>query len=194
VDTWDAQAPGPLDLAGLWGRYPAGRTPFKHPPVIVPDDGRPVLELATASEAMRIGRPVKLDLTETPWLVWDWKPLALPEGGDVRNPKRNDQTGRVAVMFAGFKGLLYVWDTTAPVGTEVASDPLEMFQRVLIVVRTGRAGLGQWHRERRDVRADYRRLFEEDPPAVKLIGLEAHSNDTQSHTAMRFGALRFEAR
>jgi Protein of unknown function (DUF3047) len=194
VDDWDAYPPGPLDLAASWRRYPPEVTPFKRPPAIVRDGGRPVLELATADEAMRIGRKLSIDPTKTPWLIWEWKPLVLPKGGDVRDLKRNDQVGRVMVVFEGMKGIQYVWDTTAPVGTEARPDELELFQRVLIVVRSGPGELGRWFRERRDVSADYRRVFGEPPPPIKLIGVESHSNDTSTATSMRFGALRFEPR
>jgi hypothetical protein len=192
VDSWDAHPPGPLDLSGGWRRYPAERTPFKHPPAIVQDDGRAVLQMMTHGEAMRIGRTLNVDLRKTPWLVWEWKPLLLPEGGDVRDPKRNDQAGRVMIAFEGLKGILYVWDTTAPVGTEARPDELELFQRVLIVVRSGPGGLGQWSRERRNVSDDYRRLFDEEPPPIKLVGIESHSNDTSTRTTIRFRDLRFE--
>ena len=192
VDSWDAHPPGPLDLSGGWRRYPSERTPFKHRPAIVQDDGRAVLQMMTHGEAMRIGRTLNVDLKKTPWLVWEWKPLLLPEGGDVRDPKRNDQAGRVMIAFEGLKGILYVWDTTAPVGTEARPDELELFQRVLIVVRSGPGGLGRWWRERRNVSDDYRRLFDEEPPPIKLVGIESHSNDTNTRTTIRFRDLRFE--
>jgi hypothetical protein len=194
VDDWDVQPPGPLDLARGWQRYPPATTPFTHPPAIVLDGGRHVLERATAAEAMRVGRAMAVDLRHTPWLTWEWKPLALPDRGDVRDARRNDQAGRVMVVFEGLRGLLYVWDTTAPVGTEVAPDGLELFQRALVVVRSGPAGTGRWWRERRNVRDDYRRLFEEEPPRIKLVGFESHSNDTRTRSAMRFGRLSFEVR
>jgi hypothetical protein len=194
VDNWDAYPVGRLDLSAAWRRYPTEPTPFKHPPAIVQDDGRHVLQLTTEREPMRIGRTLKIDLKDTPWLVWEWKPLVLPKGGDVRNLKRNDQAGRVMVVFEGMKGLLYIWDTTAPVGTETQPDELELFQRVLIVVRSGPGGLGQWFRERRNVAEDYRRLFDEQPPPIKLVGVESHSNDTRTRTSVRFRDLRFEPR
>ena len=194
VDNWDAYPVGPLDRSAEWRRYPPESTPFKQSPAIVMDDGRPALQLATGGEAMRVGRALKIDTEKTPWLVWEWKPLVLPDGGDVRRPRRNDQAGRVMVVFEGMKGILYVWDTTAPVGTEAGPDELELFQRVLIVVRSGSQGLGQWSRERRNVHADYRRLFGEAPRPIKLVGVESHSNDTNSRTRMLFRTLRFEAR
>ena len=194
VDNWDAYPPGPLDLSAEWRRYPPERTAFTQPPAVVQDDGRRVLQLATSGEAMRVGRTLEIDLKETPWLVWEWKVLVLPEGGDVRNPRRNDQAGRVMIAFEGLKGLQYVWDTTAPAGTEARPDELSLFQRVLIVVRSGSREAGRWFRERRNVYEDYRRLFEAEPPPIKLVGVESHSNDTKTRTSVRFGQLHFDAR
>jgi DUF3047 family protein len=194
LDNWHAYPLGSLDLSAEWRRYPSERSPFREPPAIVQDDGRRVLQLVTAGEAMRVGRSLKIDLRRTPWLVWAWKALTLPEGGDVRDPKRNDQAGRVMVVFSGMKGIQYIWDTTAPVGTEAQPDELELFQRVLIVVRSGSGEIGRWARESRNVYDDYRRLFGEAPPPVKLVGVESHSNDTNTRTRVRFGDLYFEAR
>ena len=87
-----------------------------------------------------------------------------------------------------------VADTTAPVGTEARPDEFELFQRVLLVVRSGPHDVGRWFRERRNVYEDYRRLFDERPPPVKLIGVETHSNDTNTRTAIRFGRLHFDAK
>jgi hypothetical protein len=143
---------------------------------------------------MRIGRTVKVEPRETPWLTWEWKVVALPVGGDVRDPRRNDQAGRIMVMFDGMKGLLYVWDTTAPVGAESRSDGFELFKRALIVVRSGPQNLGQWDRQRRNVYADYRRIFDGEPRTIKWIGLESHSNDTHTRTEVLFRAVRFDAR
>jgi hypothetical protein len=195
VDDWHTYSAGPLDLSRAWSPYPRSEgAHFTHPPAIVLDQGRPVLRLATAGEPMRIGRTVDVDVKQTPWLVWEWSALALPDGGDVRDPRRNDQAGRVMVAFGRTRMLLYVWDTTAPVGTEVGPDPLDLFQRVLVVVRSGSQGIGQWHREQRDVAADYRRFWDDEPHSVKWIGLESHSNDTGTKSDVLFGALGFDAR
>jgi hypothetical protein len=98
------------------------------------------------------------------------------------------------VVFEGMRGLQYVWDTTAPVGTEARPDEFSLFQRVLIVVRSGPREIGRWFRERRNVYEDYRRLFDETPPPLKLVGVESHSNDTNTRTSVRFGELHFDAR
>ncbi|OGK86241.1 MAG: hypothetical protein A2W08_04875 [Candidatus Rokubacteria bacterium RBG_16_73_20] len=195
VDDWESRQAGPLDLGGAWRTYPFYERPaFKQPPAIVVDDGRHALRLTTDNESARLGRALKVDLRRTPRLVWEWKPLVLPEGGDVRDRRRNDQAARVMVVFEGMKGIAYVWDTTAPVGAETQPDLFEIFQRVLIVVRSGPAGVGRWHRQTRDVAEDYRRVFGDEPRPTNFVGLEAHSNDTRSRSAALFGAVYFEPR
>jgi hypothetical protein len=194
LDNWDSYPEGRLDLTGTWRSYPTAEQPFKQPPAIVRDGERRALLLKTDDEPLRIGRSVKIDPRETPWLTWEWKVMVLPAGGDVRDRRRNDQAGRVMVMFDGMRGLLYVWDTTAPVGVESRSDGFEIFKRALIVVRSGAQDLGQWDRQRRNVHADYRRIFDAEPRTIKWIGLESHSNDTHTRTEVLFGAVRFDAR
>jgi hypothetical protein len=194
LDNWDSYPEGRLALTGTWRSYPTGEQPFKHAPTIVRDGERKAVLLKTDDEPMRIGRTVKVEPRETPWLTWEWKVMVLPAGGDVRDPRRNDQAGRVMVMFDGMRGLLYVWDTTAPVGVESRSDGFEIFKRALIVVRSGSQSLGQWDRQRRNVHADYRRIFDAEPRTIKWIGLESHSNDTHTRTEVLFGGVRFDAR
>ena len=193
VDNWNTLATGPVDLS-VWRVYPFTQSPkFKEAPAIVMEDGRRALRMRTEGEAMRIGRAVKVDVKATPWLTWEWKALDLPTQGDVRDAKRNDQAARIMLMFEGMKGILYVWDTVSPVGTEMRPEEFDIFERVLIVVRSGPNG-GQWMRERRDVLADYQRIFGEAPRPIKWVGFEAHSNDTHSRSAALFGTVTFEPR
>jgi hypothetical protein len=195
VDDWQALPTGPLEIGKTWRTYPFyERASFRQPPAIVVDDGRHALRLTTEGEAARIGRPLKVDVRQTPWLVWEWKALTLPEGADVRDHRRNDQAARVMVVFEGMKAVAYIWDTSAPAGADVLPDELEMFQRLFVVVRSGPAGAGQWHRDRRNVRDDYVRAFGGEPRPTNWIGFESHSNDTRTRSAALFGSASFEPR
>jgi hypothetical protein len=193
IDTWDTSAIGPLSLSLEWQPYPrSASAPLKSPLAIVVDGGRRALRMKTDHESVKIWREVRVGVNQTPRLVWEWKALALPDGGDVRTPTRNDQAARIMVLFEGWKAILYVWDTMAPVGTEVRPEEFALVDRALVVVRSGPAELGQWRAERRDVRADYLRLFGAQPKSVKGIGLEGHSDDTESQSEVLFGMIRFE--
>ncbi len=195
VDDWEETGEGPLAMTGHWSFYPsAARRTFKTPPAVVVDGGRKVLQLKTDHESVGMWGALAVDVSATPRLVWQWKPLILPEGGDVRRALKNDQAGRVMLLFDGWKAIVYVWDTTAPVGTEVRPDALGPVDRVLVVIRSGRSGLREWHRETRDVYLDYMRIFGEKPGRLKWVGLESHSDDVEGESAVLFGDVQFEKR
>jgi Protein of unknown function (DUF3047) len=193
VDTWETAPDGPLDLTRDWQLNPyAPSMTFRYPPAIVRDGTQRALRLRTERETMSLWRMVKADLQRTPRLVWEWKALRLPAGGDVRQPRRNDQAARVMVLFEGMNAIVYVWDTQAPIGTEVRPDEFAAVNRALIVVRSGADGLGHWQQEQRDVRADHRRIFGDEPRPVKLMSVESHSDDVAGESEALFGAIRFE--
>ena len=192
IDTWVTHT-GILDLSRDWQRYPGSSPgPLKTPPIVIIEQGRSVLRLETDHESVAIWRPVQIDSAAARRLAWEWRVLKLPEGGDVRVPTRNDQAARVMVLFEGMKAIIYVWDTTAPVGTVVRPETFEPLDRVLMVIRSGRSLAGHWLRERREVYQDYRRQFGETPRRVKAVGLESHSDDVADHSTVEFGAIGFE--
>jgi hypothetical protein len=194
VDTWD-QNVGPLDLSGRWQPYPGSSTgKVKAPPAVGRDEGRSVLRLETDHESVAIWRQLEIDPAAMRYLVWEWKVMRLPVGGDVRVPTRNDQAARVMVLFEGMKAIVYLWDTSAPVGTVIHPDTFALVVLVFVVVKSGSGGVGRWHRERRDVYEDYRRLFGERPRHVRSLGLESHSDDVASRSAVVFGPIGFYRR
>src|SRR5262249_45822964 len=101
---------------------------------------------------------------------------------------------RIALFFRGMKALVYIWDTTAPVGETARPELFEPMDRVLLVVRSGASSLGQWHHEERNVYRDYRRVFEEEPRRISWLGLESHSDDVGSESEVLFGTIQFRAR
>ena len=66
-----------------------------------------------------------------------------------------------------FATLMYVWDSRADVDTVVLNRRSDRVRK--IVLESGPAHLGQWRSYERDMRADFRRAFGEDPGA--LIGV-----------------------
>ncbi len=93
---------------------------------------------------MAVGRSLHLDVATTRTLMWEWKPLVLPVGGDVREhaAKRNDQAARVvlwfdASLFTERRAIGYIWDSSAPVGTIIRQSSGAV-ERALVVVGRGR--------------------------------------------------------
>ncbi len=201
VDNWaDYPVGAPVVTAtSQWKIYSSMKV-FKYPPTVVLDGDRRTVRLKTDHETMAIGRLIHLDVATTRTLKWEWKPLALPVGGDVREhaAQRNDQAARIvlwfdASLFNERRAIGYIWDSSAPVGTIVRqSSPAG--ERVLVVVRSGPSGLGAWHRETRNVYQDFRDIFRDEPTQLLVVTLESHSDDVQSEGAVLFGRVRFQPR
>ena len=88
----------------------------------------------------------------------------------------------------------YVWDSHLPAGTAIDS----AFTRRLryLVLESGTGRLNQWVSERRDLGADYARLFGAESPAVPpIIGIAvgADADNTKSHSIAYVSDLVLEA-
>jgi hypothetical protein len=140
----------------------------------------------------------QFDPADYPVLEWSWKGVTLPTGGDVRKSSllpfadnRNDQALQLLVTFDGGNVISYVWDSTAPVETEVKeSNPFVNIMSV--VVESGEKHLGEWRSYRRNVKDDYRRLHKGELRPIKAIAVQTNSNHTASKAEGFFGPIEFK--
>lgn len=164
---------------------------------IVVDEGRKALHMKSDDDSSTINKKLrqKIDLQRTPILQWQWKVVELPTSGDSRRADKLDQAAQIYVSWPRFPRAFrsriigYVWDTTAPVGTQIRSPKSHMV--TYIVVRSGDAELGKWITEQRNVREDYKRIFGEEPFDPGYISLSIDSNDTHSRAEAFIGAILF---
>ena len=61
--------------------------------------------------------------------------------------------------------LMYVWSSSAPVGTVIPNPHTKRVQ--MIVVSSGASGVGKWQTLKRNVAEDYKRAFNEEPGLLK---------------------------
>lgn len=124
-------------------------------------------------------------------LEWEWSASVLPELADMRESDRNDQVMQVLVQLdtSTKRVMSYVWDTSAPVGTKGSeSYAMGLYKVKVLCVQSGSEGLAEWHKLRRDLRADYKELFgSDDFPGV--AGIRIQSNSQYTHTVAS-GAIR----
>ncbi|MFA6636316.1 MAG: DUF3047 domain-containing protein [Candidatus Omnitrophota bacterium] len=62
-----------------------------------------------------------VNLKETPVMRWRWRALSLPDGGDGRDPEKDDQAIGIYVGDGSLfnnKSVSYRWDTKTPVSSE----------------------------------------------------------------------------
>jgi len=160
-----------------------------------------VVEARANGSASGLLRKLDAPAGERPLLAWRWKVERLIERGDVTRQEGDDYPARIYVTFRyaperlslaqrirytalrvlygeypPHAGLNYIWDAKAPVGAIV---PNPFTDRVrMIVVESGSARLGRWIAYERDIVADYRRAFGEDPPPISGVALMTDTDNT----------------
>jgi hypothetical protein len=154
-----------------------------------------ILEMRSERSSFGLQRKVTLDVARYHVMSWRWRADVLPEGGDFRAARTNDEAAQIYVAFSPTRAIGYVWDSSAPEGAVGDSRAAPPFMRVkVIVLRSGDRERGTWALERRDLRADYERLFGEAMPAVSKLGLRLwiNSQHTASGAACALADFRFE--
>ncbi len=171
-----------------------------HPQVAVKDDERGARKGVLWIEADRasyfLARDDQgFDPGQFPILEWSWEGIKLPTGGDVRKSSllpwadnRNDQALQLLVRFKNGNVISYMWDSTAPVGTEVKEN--NPFANIMsVVVESGEGRLGQWLSYERNIKKDYRRLFNDEAPVVSGIAVQTNANHTRSQSEGYFDSI-----
>lgn len=156
-----------------------------------------ILSLRSSRSSFGVQRKVELELGLRPILSWRWRADELPRGGDFRRARTNDQAAQLYVAFSPTRAIGYIWDSSAPEGaTGKAAVAPPFLDLRIVVLRSGEREAGLWRAERRDLAEDYLRLFGEEMPAVRAVGIRLwiNSQHTESAAASAFADLAFEAR
>jgi hypothetical protein len=197
-----AMPPPPWHVAGL----PNQTKPFTRFS-LVDLDGRRALRVEAAESYGNLVHPLQLTRPAL-HLVWHWRVETLIEAADLRTKEGDDTALKVCVSFdlplenipfverqllriarstttdpLPGATVCYVWDSQLPVGTEIEN----AFTRRMryIVLQSGAARLHQWTAERRDVAADFMKLFGAEskqlPPIIGVaVGADADNTHTRS--------------
>jgi Protein of unknown function (DUF3047) len=86
--------------------------------------------------------------------------------------------------------LAYTW-TATPVADGTILPSLR-YQSLRYIQLRGRAEVGQWERERRDLVADYRRVFGRAPPALRYVAVFNDNDQTGEPASAEFGPIDWD--
>jgi len=159
-------------------------------------DGNDVLHMKSEKNSFGLYKKAPIDLKQFPILTWRWKVTQLPEGGDVRSRKTDDQAAQVYVVFPRFPAAInsrmvgYIWENLTPKGLEVQSQKSSNTR--YIVLQSGPELLGTWQTERRNVYDDYIKLFGKEPSEAGGVTLMIDSDDTKTSAESFFDRIQFE--
>lgn len=212
---------GALTLAELfpgWEERPVlGKRWKPFEPVVI--DGQAGLAVQTDASLSLLRRRWSPALAQPADLRFSWWVRELVEGADLSDSQASDAPAQVALAFDGdrsvlstrfammseltqlvtgdplpYASLVYVWtsDKQHPVGS-VINDPRTDRIRYL-VVEQGSSNLRKWVHHTRDVQADYRQVFQEEPGPILGVALMSDADNTRGHTRAVFGPVTLEPR
>jgi hypothetical protein len=164
---------------------------------VVADGQGHVLQAVSRGTASGLVRKVDFDPNQYPVLTWRWKIAGTIPLGDERTRAGDDYAARVYVIFPHWffpktRSLNYIWANRLPAGEFLPN--AYTGNAVMIAVQSGPGSAGQWQSERRDIVADFRRAFGEDPPRVGAVAVMTDTDNTGLTATGWFDDLVFRAR
>ncbi len=213
VGHFSAQAPSdtiPTDWTEIrFGQNEAG-TDYN----LARKDSAVVVQARSENGSSALIKHPRIDLDEYPILEWRWRAESLPSDADIAADTTDDAAARLYVTFdyedlgvvdraklmllrrfgyekAPSRALNYVWTTRRDRGTVQASAYTD--QIMMMSVRSGADKKGEWVRERRNVRADYRQVFGGEPPPVNGVALMTDTDNTAGTAAALYGDIVFRS-
>jgi hypothetical protein len=154
-----------------------------------------VLRASTDGNASGLFKEVSVDLIKTPWINWSWKIENTFSDNNERSKEGDDYAARVYIVVSGgaffwnTKALNYVWASHEPKNSSwpnAYTGNAKMF-----AVRSGDIELGQWLKEKRNAREDFKKLFGEDITKIDVIAVMVDGDNTGQSATSYFGDIYF---
>jgi len=178
-------------------------------------EGRRTVRADADRSASLWRKPVALHADQLGEIQFSWWVEALIPQASLAEAERSDAPARIVLTFGGdnsrlslrnrlmydlaaslsgeeppYATLMYVWETSAPVDSVIHSQRSDRIRK--IVVESGPGELRRWRHYRRDVAADYRRAFGEEPGPLTGVALMTDADNTQSRALAWYGEVRLD--
>jgi len=204
------QAPDPWRFTSLPNKTP---TRFE----VVQQDGRRVLKVEADQSYGNLVHATQVSLNASTTLAWRWRVDDFVKDADLRKRSGDDGAAKVCVFFdfpaerlsfgertrlalarrttgeqVPSEALCYVWDNKEAKGTALVNAFTQRMR--MVVLESGPAATpGTWVSERRNLLADYRRVFGDEAgdamPDVVAVAISADADNTLGHGLAYFSDI-----
>jgi len=213
---------GKFSTAAAGGEFPQGWIPMTFNKIprhtryeLVMDAGRVVVKATSEASSSGLVRKIRIDPQEYPLIEWHWKVLNIYRKGDVTTKAGDDYPARLYVTFeynpadAGLFDKLkhetarllygeyppggainYIWESKIPKGSIVPNPYTDRVR--MIVVESGDSLLNQWIQEERNIYADYKKAFKQEPPFISGVAIMTDSDNTGEAATAFYGDIIFK--
>jgi hypothetical protein len=184
---------------------------------LISNDGHTVLQARADGAATGLAQRIPIELDKWPVVEWRWKIDRLIASADNTKSNKEDSPVRLVFEFDGDKKklsfgdraalslsesvsgreapyaqLMYIWSNSAPVSTIIPNPRTTRVQ--MIVASSGAGGVGQWQSLSRNLREDYKRVYNEEPGKLTAYGVLTDTDNTGESVTAWYGDILFKAR
>ncbi|WP_432743201.1 DUF3047 domain-containing protein [Methylobacter sp. G7] len=159
-------------------------------------DGVAALKADSQAAASGLFKEQRIDLEQTPFLNWSWRIANRLTGLNEQSKTGDDYAARIYVVVKGglafwqTKALNYVWaGNTAK--DSVWPNAFAGDHAMMLALRGQEAALNVWHKEKRNVKADWQQLFGENIRAIDAVALMTDTDNNGGQVSAFYGDIWF---
>jgi hypothetical protein len=181
---------------------------------LVQTAGQVVVQAEADASASGLMRKITIDPGEYPIVQWRWKIAGVSKNGTLQGKDGDDYPARLYILFGhdsnkpGFFETLkyetaklfygphlpmtsinYIWAPNASEGLMVPSPYSD--RSMMVVVESGERKVNQWVTEERNIREDYRKAFNEEPPMISGVAIMTDTDNTGGSATAWYGDILF---
>ena len=208
---WDVASVRTTEAAALWQhRTFPGKAANQF--AYLQLDGRSAMGVKSSSAASMLRKVVSIEPAQLSAVRFSWKVPALIASADMAMRDQDDSPVRVVLAFDGdrsklsmrdrmlselanavtgedmpYATLMYVWSNKRAPGSMILSPRTERIRK--LVLESGPKQLNHWLDYERDIRADYLKVFGEEPGRLIAVGIMTDTDNTKSTTQAWYGPV-----
>ena len=159
-------------------------------------DGVVVLKADSQAAGSGLFKEQAIDLEKTPFLNWSWRISNRLTGLNEQGKSGDDYAARVYVVVKGglafwrTKAINYVWSSNSSKAS-VWPNAFAGDHVMMLALRSTEAALDVWQTEKRDVRADLKKLFGEDFRTIDAVALMTDTDNSHGQVSAFYGDIWF---
>ena len=159
-------------------------------------DGVVVLNADSRAAGSGLFKEQRIDLEKTPFLNWSWRIANRLSGLNEQRKAGDDYAARIYVVVKGglafwqTKAINYVWTGSTAKDT-VWPNAFAGDHAMMLALRGPEAPLNVWYREKRNVKADLKKLFGEDLLTIDAVALMTDTDNSGGQVSAFYGDIWF---
>ena len=159
-------------------------------------DGVVVLNADSRAAGSGLFKEQRIDLEKTPFINWSWRIVNRLSGLNEQSKAGDDYPARIYVVVKGglafwqTKAINYVWTGSTAKDT-VWPNAFAGDHAMMLALRGPEAPLNVWYREKRNVKADLKKLFGEDLRFIDAVALMTDTDNSGGQVSAFYGDIWF---